>query len=200
MTLSQNLTQFKFNLETIDLLKDLGRSHRQTIDEMMPLGFTADQVNFILSSRPILSSVLLRLVLYSEQKLSDEKIRTNLGVLNNPAINNLLDKMLLTCTSTTVTTVTPVVESTTVKMEEDDEDEGEEEVETLPSFETFFTTCVKTTNDPTDIVKTGEFYTAFTEWWTKLSTTPVPDKNELKDFLTEKLGKSNKNTWSNVRL
>ena len=28
----------------------------------------------------------------------------------------------------------------------------------------------------------------------------VPDKNELKDFITNKLGKPNKNTWSNVSM
>ena len=202
MTLSQRLSEFKFNLETMDLLTSMGRSSQQTLEEMLPLGFTSPQVNFMQSSRSLLNSVLLRLHLYSEQNLSEAKVRSSLGVLNNVNVNNLLDTVFFT--STTVAkpqnniTIPTTTTSTNVEVElEEDDDMPKSE---SSRFEQFFASCVKKTNDPTDIVKTSDFYSGFTDWWGGIYEEPVPDKNELKDFLNNKLGKSNKNTWSNVAL
>ena len=197
--MTSQLIEFKFNLETIDLLTSMGRSEKQTTSEMEPLGFTSDQIHFILNSRPLLSSVLLRLQLYYEKKMSDDKIRASFTVLNNSLITELLDKILLSPVNKTKsktsfsTPPTPTEVDVEVEVEEEDEEE-------CSSFELFYKTCVKITNEPTDIVKTSDVYTAFTDWWSQTYETAVPDKNELKDFITSKLGKSNKNTWSNVRL
>lgn len=192
MTLSQRLSEFKFNLETMDLLISMGRSQPQTVEEMTLVGFTSPQVNFMLSSRALLNSVLLRLQLYSEQNVPDAKVRSSLGVLNNVNINNLLDTVFLTpCTVSKL----PATNNSAVELEED------EETPKLESsrFDQFFSSCVKKTNEPTDIVKTTDFYTAFTEWWSNIYEESVPDKNDLKEYLNNKLGKSNKNTWSNIR-
>jgi hypothetical protein len=202
MTLSQRLSEFKFNLETMDLLVSMGRNSQQTLDEMIPLGFTSTQINFMQSSRPLLNSVLLRLQLYSEQNLSDAKVRSSLGVLNNVNINNLLDTLFLNSTTGVAKQSVPVpkqsatISNSSVELEEDEDTPKNES----SRFDQFFTACVKKTNEPTDIVKTGDFYNAFTEWWNGIYEESVPDKNELKDFLNNKLGKSNKNTWSNVSL
>ena len=206
MTLTQRLSEFKFNLETMDLLSSMGRSSQQVFDEMVPLGFTTSQVQFILSSRSLLSSVLLRLQLYSEQNLPDTKVRSSLGVLNNSHINSLLETFFLkTDTSDVVPTPKqhvknipiPIQSNATEELEEDEEDVIKHEVSRLDQF---FNACVKKTNEPTDVVKTGDFYTALTDWWSGIYEESVPDKNELKEFLNVKLGKSNKNTWSNVAL
>lgn len=189
MTLSQNLSEFKFNLETMDLLISMGRTSQQTTDEMTLLGYTSSQVNFMQSSRPLLNSVLLRLNLYSEQNVPAAKVRSSLGVLNNVHINSLLDTVFLK------TQTEPVVDNKHLEEDEDEEPKNE-----ASRFDQFFTACVKKTTEPTDIVKTTDFYTAFTDWWGGIYEESVPDKNELKDFLSIKLGKSNKNTWSNVAL
>ena len=211
MTLSQRLSEFRFNLETMDLLSSMGRSSTQTIDEMTQLGLTTNQINFMLTSRSLLNSCLLRLQLYSEQNLSEAKVRSSLGVLNNSNINSLLDNVFYKSE-----TVTPVQkkqaeplptfskEKTSIQ-NESAEEQLEDEEDDIPQqevsrFDQFFNACVKQTNEPTDIVKTSDFYTSFSDWWGGIFEESVPDKNELKDFLNNKLGKSNKNTWSNVAL
>lgn len=211
MTLSQRLSEFRFNLETMDLLSSMGRSSTQTIDEMTQLGLTTNQINFMLTSRSLLNSCLLRLQLYSEQNLSEAKVRSSLGVLNNSNINSLLDNVFYKSE-----TVTPVQKKqaeplptfskdNTLIQNESAEEQLEDEEDDIPQqevsrFDQFFNACVKQTNEPTDIVKTSDFYTSFSDWWGGIFEESVPDKNELKDFLNNKLGKSNKNTWSNVAL
>ena len=200
MTLSQCLSEFRFNLETIDLLVQMSRTTSQITSEMLLLGFTEAQVTFILTSRPLLNSVLLRLHLYSEQNLSEAKVRSSMGVLNNTHINSMLDSFFLR----SETTIVPVKQKVSVPSkhthEEIDEEESEEHKSELSRFDQFFNACVKQTGEPTDVVKTGDFYNAFTEWWGGIYEETLPDKNDLKDFLSNKLGKSNKNTWSNVCL
>ena len=200
MTLSQCLSEFRFNLETIDLLVQMSRTTSQITSEMLLLGFTEAQVTFILTSRPLLNSVLLRLHLYSEQNLSEAKVRSSMGVLNNTHINSMLDSFFLR----SETTIVPVKQKVSVPLkhtqEEIEEEESEEHKSELSRFDQFFNACVKQTGEPTDVVKTGDFYNAFTEWWGGIYEETIPDKNDLKDFLSNKLGKSNKNTWSNVCL
>lgn len=210
MTLSQRLSEFRFNLETMDLLSSMGRSTSQTVDEMTQLGLTTNQINFMLTSRSLLNSCLLRLQLYSEQNLSEAKVRSSLGILNNSNINSLLDNVFYKSE-----TVAPVqkkqTESSSFSKEkqliqnEPSDEQLEDEEDDIPQqevsrFDQFFNACVKQTNEPTDIVKTSDFYTSFSDWWGGIFEESVPDKNELKDFLNNKLGKSNKNTWSNVAL
>jgi hypothetical protein len=203
MTLSQRLSEFRFNLETLDLLNNMGKSSTQTVEMMKELGFTSEQVKFITTSRTLLNSMLLRLQLYSEQNLSETKIKTSFAMLNNNVVNSLLDTMFLQSTTTEVKASKKETVSKVVEVEEQ-EDELEEDddapVEEASKFEQFFTSCVKQTTDTTDVVKTSDFYTAFSDWWGGIYEESVPDKNELKDFLTNKLGKANKNTWSNVCL
>ena len=67
-------------------------------------------------------------------------------------------------------------------------------------FEVFFSSCVKQTDDATDVVKMSAMYEAFTKWWNKNYEDEVPSKDELKDFLSEKLGRQIKSTVSNVSL
>ena len=201
MTLSQCLSEFRFNLETMDLLVQMGRTTQQTISEMTLLGFTESHVNFVLSSRPLLNSVLLRLHLYSEQNVPEAKVRSSMGVLNNTNINSMLDSFFL---KTKTSVAQPVAQPVASKHMKEEIEEEEEEIEVPKSeasrFDQFFNACVKMTGEPTDVVKTGDFYSAFSEWWGGIYEESVPDKNELKDFLSNKLGKSNKNTWSNVCL
>ena len=197
MTLLQRLSEFRFNLETMDLLTSMNRTNQQTVEEMTQLGLTTNQVNFMLNSRSLLNSCLLRLQLYSEQNLSEAKVRSSLGVLNNSHINSLLDNVFYKPETVPV----QKKQTDTIKPQKEELDEEDDvPLDEVSRFDQFFNACVKQTTEPTDIVKTSDFYTSFSDWWGGIYEESVPDKNELKDFLNNKLGKSNKNTWSNVAL
>jgi len=199
MTLSQCLSEFRFNLETMDLLIEMGRTNQQTVVDMIQLGFTEPQINFILSSRPLLNSVLLRLHLYSEQNVPESKVRSSMGVLNNTNINSILDSFFFKSVQLKQKVQHVSSKYTPEKIEEED-DENDVPKSEVSRFDQFFNACVKMTGEPTDVVKTTDLYTAFSEWWGGIYEEALPDKNELKDFLSNKLGKSNKNTWSNICL
>lgn len=188
MSLVQFLTEFRFNLDTTDLLVSLGRNQVQVNDELSKLGFNTNLVQLMTTQRLLLNSVLLRLQLYSEQNTSEQKIRSGLSVLNNKNVTSLLD--LAFCSTVTVV---PASVQQVLEPEVDKEDES--------NLDRFYSECLKQTNDATDILKTSDVYDALSKWWPSHDfTEDVPDKNELKDFLTEKLGKPTKNTWSGVSL
>ena len=90
MSLTQCLIEFRFNLETIDLLTTLNRTSQQIIDEMKLVGFSSNMINFILTNKSLLNGVLLRLNLYNEQKLNETTIRANLLVLNNTIVTTII--------------------------------------------------------------------------------------------------------------
>jgi hypothetical protein len=224
MTLQERLNEFRFNLETMELLQSLGRTRSQVVNEMSQLNFSETLVNFYNDSRTLFNSVMLRLNLYSEQNQTEQRIRTSLSVLNNSMVNSLVD-YLYNVTSLQIETPPQVnsshetitsqpVNSTSAQsqlveqqLEVASEDSAGEESageksgdEESDPFESFFTSCVKQTDEPTDIVKSSDFYQAFSEWFESNYDEEVPDKKELKGFLNDRLGKSKKNTWTNVVL
>jgi hypothetical protein len=91
MSLSQNLNEFRFNLETLDLMTSMGRTTEQATAMLTEVGFNQQLVQFMVSQRNILNMVLLRLQLYSEQNTSEVKVRSGLAGLNNPSVHTLLD-------------------------------------------------------------------------------------------------------------
>ena len=91
MTLNQNLSEFRFNLGTLDMMVNMGRSMEQACGTLSELGFNQQLVQFMQSNRSLLNMVLLRLQLYSEQNINEQKIRSNLSMLNNSSVNALLD-------------------------------------------------------------------------------------------------------------
>ena len=93
----------------------------------------------------------------------------------------------------------PVAEQ--VASEQEASDHSEDEDDEGNQLEVFFEECVEQTNEPTDILKSSDFYEALTTWWNdKYDEEDCPDKKQLKEFLNEKLGKGKKSTWTNVVL
>ena len=115
MSLVQQLTEFRFNLETLDLLNNMGKTNEYSTQMLGELGLTSQLIKFMQSQRMLLNSVLLRLQLYSEQNLNEQKIRSSLAVLNNTSVSALLD-YLYKSTSSVVSTVSAkkVVTTTTI--------------------------------------------------------------------------------------
>jgi len=210
MSLNQKLCEFFFNIETVELMQSLGRSWDQVVTEMKQLDISENLMKFYTNYRNLFNSVVLRLKLYSENNLSEEKVRKSMSVLNNTYVNSLLDYLY------TVTSLKPedshsgtvsesvqeeVVVEQPQKLETNEvESEDEELEEDNDPFETFFDSCVEQTEETTDIVKASDFYQAFSDWYENQYDNEVPDKKELKNFLNERLGKSKKSTWTNVVL
>ena len=89
MSLQQSLAEFRFNLETLDLMTDMGRNSKEAVLMLSQLGFNQNLVNFMLSQRSLLNMVLLRLQLYSEQNMTEQKVRAGLSTLNNSSVKTM---------------------------------------------------------------------------------------------------------------
>jgi len=189
MSLEKRLQEFKFNLETISLLTSLGRTQEQLVNNLEPLSFNEELVSFIQNNRRLLNSVLLRLQVYVEQNVKETEICSAFDKLNNTNVNNLLTHLNLLNKTTNDTEKEQVVVSN-----------DSEELEDTNRFDTFFQSCVTQTDEMTDIVKSSQFYLAFTNWWNKQYNEETPTKKELRTYLNDKLGKSKKSTWCKVCL
>ena len=202
MSLSQQLTEFRFNLETLDLLDNMGKSVEYSFQMLGELGFNEDLVKFMKSNRMLLNSVLLRLQLYCEQNMTEQKIRTSLSVLNNQSVNILLDYFYKSSKSIKSFSPPPQqkVLETVIDNNNEVHDEAENDDEEESHFDSFFTSCVRVSDDATHVVKMSAMYDAFTKWWSNNYEDETPSKDELKEYLSEKLGHPIKSNVSNVSL
>ena len=197
MSLSQRLSEFNFDLETVRMLTSLGRSTSQVASELSSLGFNQQLVEFVLNNERLFNRVMLRMRVYSEQNSNESQVRSGFSALQSDLVSNFVDYLFGCEVAQQSTPVTQnVVQQSTPVVEESD-------VEEDPSarFNTFFQECVSQTEEATDVLKASDAYRAFTEWWSESEfNDSVPDKKELKNYLTERLGKSHKSTWTNVCL
>jgi hypothetical protein len=209
MSLNQQLTEFRFNLETLDLLSSMGKSADYSNQMLSELGLNSQLVKFMQSSRMLLNSVLLRLQLYSEQNMSEQKIRSNLSVLNNQSVHVLLDYLYKSNDNKkevkkTSPPPTPKPEPELVHQEpeenHEEHEEEQEEDEEESHFDSFFSSCVRQSDDATHVVKMSAMYDAFSKWWSNNYEDEVPTKDELKEYLVERLGHPIKSNVSNVSL
>lgn len=214
MSLVQQLTEFRFNLETLDLLNTMGKTTDYSTQMLGELGLSSQLIKFMQSNRMLLNSVLLRLQLYSEQNLNEQKVRSSLSILNNPIVGVLLDYLYKTTTTTTKKqTSTPPspkpvevaekvekVEEVEAEVEEEAEEAEAEEEEDESHFDSFFSSCVRQSDDASHTVKMSAMYEAFTKWWSNNYEDETPSKDELKEYLAEKLSITIKSTVSNVSL
>ena len=194
MSLQQNLTQFRFDLETLQLMLDSNRNDQEVRNELSSLGFTNNLVSLVLDNRRLLNSVMLRLQLYSESNLEESNVRENLNKLNNNQVSDLLNHLY-----STVAESVEEVEETDNTLEESETENNIEVTDETVLLNNFFNECITQTNEATDVVRSSEFYNALTSWWSS-DNVEVPDKKVLKNYLNERLGKANKSTWSCVAL
>jgi hypothetical protein len=219
MDLLTRLEEFYFNVETLEMVQSMMNNHSDVMAEMQPLGFTSGIVH-LTGNQTLYKSVLLRLRLCFQRGMSESDVRQSFERLNNSNVNELLNYFYQS--SNDIQQVTPVkttptktakqepveqktVEQKTVQQDSPVEEEVEEQLESESEsednyFDTFFDECVQQTDNSTDIVKSADFYNAFTEWWSNNQENDVPDKKELKSYLKERLGKDKKGTWTNVSL
>lgn len=228
MDLLTRLEEFYFNIETLEMVQSMMNNHNDVMAEMEPLGFTSGIVH-LTENQTLYKSVLLRLRLCFQRGMSESDVRRSFERLNNSSVNELLNYFyessndtqsndtqqvapVKTTPTKTVKKSAPVQQQETVKQdspveeeEQEQEPEPEEQLESESEtednyFDTFFDECVQQTDNSTDIVKSGDFYNAFTEWWSNNQEDEQPDKKALKSYLKERLGKDKKGTWTNVSL
>ena len=211
MSLQQRFEEYQFNVETLEMLQSFNTPQDEILSEMSQLGFTQGMIT-LLSDR-LYNSIFLRLRLCVERNVNENQIRTSFSRF--PQVSELLDYFFQNVEQTIQppvketkkVTKQPVVQETAP---EEIEETAPEEIEESAAeesgdeennyFESFFTECVRQTEDALDSVKSSDFYSAFTSWWGDNYDDDVPDKKELKSFLKEKLGKDKKGTWTNVAL
>ena len=193
MTFENNLYEFNFNLETLDLLVEEGVKTSELLSTLKEAGFSQELSKFLLdNSRSYVNSLLVRLKLYHKLNKSNKDVRE---ALSKYQVSALVDKLFPSVNTTNeADTATVVDKSNELLTNESDNDE-----DTL--MDVFYNTKISKSNNTTDKVKISQFYDAFTELYNDNSNDDeVPTKKELKVFLTGKLGKSTKGTWSKVLL
>ena len=152
MSLNQKLSEFFFNLETIDIMKSLGRSRTEILKEMKTLNFSESLLDFHNNSRNLFNSVVLRLRLYSEKNLSESSVRDSLSVLNNNYVDTFVNYLYSSTSlhedsveelsNNNETIVEQPKSMTSNEVESEESVEGELEEDEDP-FETFFDSCVE---------------------------------------------------------
>jgi hypothetical protein len=188
-SLSDRLSMFQFDLDTLHMLHKMGRTNQQLVNEMSNFGFNSELVNLVLNNQPLFNRVMLRLNLYAQQNTNENNVRSGFQMLNSNLVSNLLNHLY---NSTTPQQTTP--QQTTQELSE------EEPTDENP-FDLFFNKCVNQTGEATDVLKASDAFDAFSEWWREQKyQAEMPDKKELKEYLTGRLGKSQKSTWTNVCL
>lgn len=214
MSLTQNLNEFRFNLETADLLTSMGTPSNEVVSTLGTLGFNNTLASFMVGQRTLLNSVLLRLQIYNDRSVPEAQVRSGLAVLSNHGVNSLVDYLYNSAqTVPVVQQPVPVVKQTAAKQTsvpapppapvaepEEEGEELEEDEEEESQFDTFFTARVRESEDPTHVVKMSEMYSAFTSWWSEQYEDDAPSKDELKEYLSERLGRQIKTTVTNVSL
>ena len=225
MTFDNRLNEFNFHLETMNLLK---MDNDLTVEETMEsVGFSKELTKFLLETNPTyFTGVMLRLKLYAKKNMSNNDVKNELKM--HTLLYPLVDYLFMT-TDTSVKTVKTVETVKTVKtvktvetvkpvetvehvkqdklntnlvsdieekvVDSDDEDDSENEVN---HFDRFYKELV--VEDPSGMLKSKEVYESFASWYEDNVDTDVPSKDDLKDYLTSKLGKGDKKGWKGVSL
>jgi hypothetical protein len=190
---NNDLELFYFNLETLNLL--VNENDPQLLEIMEEAGFKNELTSLLKNTnKDYLKSVLVRLKYFMKngnRKNLDffvEKYNNFLPLvgylfnMNNKLIddNEIIDDNEFIDDN-------EIIDSTN-------------ETNDNPIFYNYLSLCVEKNDDETNTVKSSEFYSHFTEWYSNNHGEDVPPKKELKNYLNEKLGKSVKSSWKGVVL
>lgn len=229
MSFQNNLTEFNFNLETLDLLKNEKLEESEIIDTLIEAGFESELTQLLLNiNRSYLKSVLVRLKLYNKLNKSGDQVMNSLQDYKNlkPLVRLLFgtsddlqvsnyepsqnESNISTNNDSNKTTENESNEVTDKKVDEEVDEEVNDTVEDNKVdessdeenfYENFFMECLESTDNKKDSVKSREIYSAFKSWYiNKFTSSDVPSKTLLKKFLSEKLGKPVKSSWSSLKL
>jgi len=184
---NNDLELFYFNLETLNLL--INENDPQLLEIMEEAGFKNELTSLLKDTNEnYLKSVLVRLKYF----MNNDSNKKNLDLFVKKYQNFL-----------------PLVEYlfkiNNELINEDEISDSNNEKNNLETnhntiFNDYFSLCVEKNDDKTNTVKSSEFYSHFTGWYSNNHGEDVPSKKELKNYLNEKLGKSVKSSWEGVVL
>jgi hypothetical protein len=223
--MKESLEELKFNYDTVLYLKQLGWGQNKIMEYFVnKLNYPSGAVSALLTlKQSYLNSVLKRLDLYLDLKLSNDEVKLHMSKYSNlvPLVNLLLDtsaveEVLDEATEGDNITNTGDVEVDNVKEvkvveedgEEEEEDEETNELDMVEEdeedesnvFEKFLEENVEQTENEGDKIKSSVVYSKFKKWFSSNYEEETPSKTELKSFLNDKLGKSVKSVWTGASL
>ena len=199
MTFEKNLKTFNFNRDTMNMLVDDNTEQTELLEMMNQVGFSNELTTFLLKvESTFYNSVMLRLKLYAKQNRKLDDVQN--GFSNFPETLSLVNHLYNVESEEhtqvqekeSVKDVTEMIESDMVDVdsasEEDDED----------PLEKFYLTHIR--EESGSKLSTKESYEVFVNWFNENYQEEEPDKKVFKKYLSEKLGKSSKNSWKNYVL
>lgn len=211
--MKESLEELKFNYDTVLYLKQLGWKQNKIMEYFVnKLNYPSGAVSALLTlKQSYLNSVLKRLDLYLDLKLSNDEVKLHMSKYSNlvPLVNLLLDtntveEVLDEATSGDNTTDMKEVEVEEVGNEDEETNEldmvEEDEEDESNVFEKFLEENVEQTENEGDKIKSSVVYSKFKKWFSSNYDEETPSKTELKSFLNDKLGKSVKSVWTGASL
>ena len=182
----------------MNLLVEDGLSKDEIIETMKTVGFSTELTEYLLSVQSTFyNSVMIRLKLYAKQNRDVKYIKNALNKFTETysLVEHLFnDDNLVTDKNTTVS----VEEEDTVSLLDENiiNENSEEEEDPLQSFYDKFIVKDEGAN------LSYESYAFFVNWFNENhdEEDETPGKKQFKKYLSDKLGKSNKNLWKDYSL
>jgi hypothetical protein len=204
MTFQNRLDEFNFHKETMEMLQV--EKDPTLVETMESVGFSKALTTFLLNTNSTyFNGVMLRFKLYAKKNMSNKKVKDELKnhMMFYPLVDYLFvedrsDIQLKSVVKTEVKTEINHVSEIDEKVVESDTEEEQEEQEEVNHFDRFYKEVV--VEDNGGMLKSKEVYERFSSWYEENVDSEVPSKDELKDYLTEKLGKGDKKGWKGVSL
>ena len=203
MTFDNRLDEFNFHLETMNMLKSESDNVETTVETMESVGFSKELTKFLLETNTsYFNGVMLRLKLYSKRNMTNSNVKNELKM--HSLLHPLVDYLFINNKSIVEPVKEHVKEPVKVnnnvsnieeKVVESDDEESEEEVN---HFDKFYSEVI--IEDKEGMLKSKEVYERFSSWYEENVDSDIPSKDELKDYLTDKIGKGDKKGWKGVSL
>ena len=193
--MENSLNELMFNIETVDMLLRHGKSSEEVLSFMEPLNLSEDLLELLMGNRRLLNTLILRIrthMMVNNNNL--DELETQLTQFHSNGVSDLVQYLCNNFNDQEVELeenhVSDEVENTTL-----------EELNENELLEEYFSNCVNHTENSDDVIKSSHFYSSLSDWVQReYNNLEIPSKKSLKNFLTEKVGPSSKNSWSNVIL
>lgn len=194
MTFENNLTTYNFNKETVSLLVKDGLSEKQVIETMETVGFSKELTSFLLSTSPTFyNSIMIRLKLYAKQNRDVSFIKNALNKFTSSYC--LVDHLFVENSVEEEQDAVSLLDENVLADDNQSASDTEEENNPLQMFYDKY--IVKETGGK---LSSKESYEFFVNWFNENHSDETPDKKVFKKYLSDKLGKSSKNSWKNYSL
>ena len=196
--MESSLNELMFNIETVDMLSRHGKSRDEVLSFMEPLNLSEDLLELLMGNRRLLNTLILRIRTFMliNDNTNLDQLESQLTQFHSNGVSDLVQYL---CNNLNNQEVEVDLE------ENNDSDEVEntnhEELDEQELLEQYFSNCVNHTENSDDVIKSSQFYSSLSEWVQReYSNLEIPSKKSLKNFLTEKVGPSSKNSWTKLIL